>query len=239
LHYTRFAAHKTSNNILQGILVSFSGKSFEMIATDGTRLSLYQNDWSLFACPEPFQFVISSQSLDILEDSLNRIKRILGDFDITFHASGNFVTVHYSDFSYPIQIWNHQIYPNVKALIPSDFPISIEFERRTFIAGIQEYQLSVKGETSIISFEFMNNSALIYHFLPDGEPKHHYLPVKYVGDSFKITFNMSYLLDYLQRCHSHTLALQTRGALYPTLIRGEDFVTYLIMPIDHKIPVSV
>jgi DNA polymerase III sliding clamp (beta) subunit (PCNA family) len=238
LYYTQFATSNNSSPILQGIFISF-GLSLEMAATDGSRLSFYQNYTANTGVSDSFNFIISPDSANKINNALQYAQAKKGDFDVTFHASGDYVTVSYQDESFLVHVLKGN-FPIPGSLIPKEFKHMIGFNRHAMLSAIQECQQLAQDKSKVILLQFENN---IVRMLPNIKSIQEYTPittqVSYRGDTLEIAFNMLFLLDYLKHCQSDMLSLQTSGELQPTLISGEEHVQYLVMPVSIKAPETI
>ena len=215
-----------SHPILTGILISQSGNTLKMVATDSYRLAVAEVTLEALPARE-FEAVISGSFLqDITSLSAS-------DEPITLALSENQIVITYDNATF-INRRIEGVFPNYKQLLSNAYTTKVNLSRSALIDAIRRVsllsnkvspvQLSVDADAGILTL--ISNSQ-------DVGNAQESLVCTIEGESVDIAFNYSFMLDGLSSIQSEDITFNFLGAMKPGVIEVDDKekFTYLIMPV--------
>ncbi len=221
--YTEFAiSNDGTRYILNGIYTCFQDGKLTLVATDGRRLALFENELEF---PESQQICIDLPSRAVAE-----VHRLLSDNgDVMVRITSNQASFDLGDTLVVTKLIDGN-YPNYRQVIPSRYN-----ERITMPA--QELNETVR-RVSLLSAEKANT--VKFHFTPGvmevqssaaniGEAKEE-VPIEYNGNELSITFNADFILAPLKAVGDGEVALDLIDSSSPGVMRVADEFLYVLMP---------
>lgn len=208
--------------VLNGIFLSFHEQKLTLVATDGRRLALVENELEY---PE-------SQDRDIIvpTKAVSELQRQLG--------SGEFVSLKLKDNQVCFELEGKIIvskliegsYPNYKQVIPGQAEEKLEIDRSVLLNTVKRVSLLASDKSNSIKLKFEQGAITLSANSPDiGESKES-LPIEYGGKEFAIAFNPDFLMAPLRNIDEETITLDLIDEMSPGVIRtGQDFL-YVLMP---------
>lgn len=215
-----------SHPVLTGILISQSGASLKMVATDSYRLAVAEVTLDSIP-PREFEAVISGsflQDITALPSSSDPIVLALNE---------NQIVVTYNNATF-INRRIEGVFPNYKQLLSTDFTTKVSLSRTELIDAIRRVsllsnkvspvQISVDSEAGILTL--ISNSQ-------DVGNAQESIVCSVEGESIDIAFNYSFMLDGLSSIQSDEISFNLLGPMKPGIIQssGEEQFLYLIMPV--------
>lgn len=211
-----------SRYVLNGALLSFRDNKLTVVATDGRRLALIE---------EELEFPKASEQDVILPTkAVSELLRILGDEgELTIGIAEN-QAVFTVGTTLLVSKLIEGNYPNYKQVIPAETKERITVEREVFHSAIRRIALVASEKSNSVKLAFTKNNLEITANTPDvGEGKES-LPVNYKGKEFAIAFNPDYVTDPLKALDSDEIHLDFTDELSPGVIRYNKPFLYVIMP---------
>ena len=215
-----------SHPVLTGILVTQSGNSLKMVATDSYRLAVAEVTLDSVP-PREFEAVISGSFLqDIIALPASSDPIILA-------LNENQIVVTYQNATF-INRRIEGTFPNYKQLLSTDFTTKVHLSRTELIDAIRRVsllsnkvspvQISVDADAGILTL--ISNSQ-------DVGNAQESIVCTIEGESIDIAFNFSFMLDGLSSIRSEEISFNLLGAMKPGIIEatGEEQFLYLIMPV--------
>ncbi|MDZ4789117.1 MAG: DNA polymerase III subunit beta [Blastochloris sp.] len=211
-----------SRYVLNGALLSFKEGKLIVVATDGRRLALIEQE---------LEFPKASE-VDIIlpTKAVNELQRILsdsGEVQIAIAENQIGFTVGSTYLCSKLIEGN---YPNYKQVIPSETKERITIERELLLTSVKRVAILSSEKSSSIRLSFSKNTLEISANTPDvGEAKES-LPVSYKGKDFNIAFNPEFLADPLRNLETDEIFFDFTDELSPGVIRYNRPFLYVIMP---------
>jgi DNA polymerase-3 subunit beta len=211
-----------SRYVLNGALLSLKDNKLTIVATDGRRLALVEQE---------IEFPKSSEGDVILPTkAVGELQRILGDEgEVEIAIAENQIAFTIGG-TYLISKLIEGNYPNYKQVIPSETKERVTLERELFLTSIRRVALLSSEKSNSVKLNFGKNEILITANTPEiGEAKES-LAVNYKGKEFSIAFNPEYLGDPLRNLDSEMVHFDFTDELSPGVIRHDKPFLYVIMP---------
>lgn len=208
---------------LKGALLSFKEGKMTVVATDGRRLAL---------CEEEIEFPQSEEKDIVLPSkTIVELQRSLGE-------EGNVeMTVQKTQICFKLEnlkIYSKLIddtYPNYRQVIPKETHEAIEIDRQLLIDALGRASVMTIDEAHSTKFIFESGKLTVTSAANDiGEAKD-VVPIKYAGEKIEIMFNPSYVLDPLKAIDDDMITFNLNDGHSPAVIKCSIPFIYVLMPL--------
>lgn len=211
-----------SRYVLNGALLCFKDNKLTIVATDGRRLALVEQE---------IEFPKGSELDAILPSkAVGELQRILGD-------EGEVqIAVAENQFAFKVgstQLVSKRIegnYPNYKQVIPSDAKERVTVERELLLSAARRVAILSSEKSNSVKLSFSKNNLEITTTTPDVGEARESITVNYKGRDFAIAFNPDYLCDPLRNLDADEIFLDFTDELSPGVIRFSKPFLYVLMP---------
>lgn len=218
--------------ILTGVNFKYEDKKMYCVATDSYRLS--QKIVSLEDEMAPFNIVIPSRSLDELAKILD-----YSEGEVSFYIAPNKVLFVIDNILFQTRLLDG-VYPDTLRIIPTEFPLSIKFNKSELLKSVERVsllspkerdtqyniiKLSVRKDHSI---EITSTNTEI------GDAHEVIIPTDDLeGPPINIAFSSKYLTEALRAFSSNEVVLNFAGEIKPFVIKGDsdENMLHLILPV--------
>src|SRR5271155_1539597 len=211
-----------SRYVLNGVLLSFKENKLSLVATDGRRLALVEQD---------LEFPKGSEVEAILPTkAVQELQRILRDDELlNISFAENQVSFDLGNtFLYSKLIEGN--YPNYKQVVPAEAKVRIELERELFLNAVRRVALLSSEKSNSVKLIFTKNNLDITANTPEvGEAKES-IAISYKGKEFSIAFNPEFLMDPLKNIEADEIFFDFIDELSPGVIKYKRPFLYVIMP---------
>jgi DNA polymerase-3 subunit beta len=224
LQKTAYAASADETRyVLNGVLLSFKADKLIVVATDGRRLALVEQELEF---PEE-----SEVDLIIPSKTVAELSRTLQDEgELKIRASENQVAFEFGNMLIISKLIEGS-YPNFRQVIPSQSEERIAVEREGLLTAVKRVALMSSDQSSSVKLTFGKNRLEITTETPDVGEARESLPVKYDGKEISVAFNPEYMIDPLRNLHSDEVYMELTDELSPGVIKSDVPFLYVIMPI--------
>jgi DNA polymerase III subunit beta len=223
LRKTAYAASTDETRyVLNGVLLSFRDGKLTMVATDGRRLALVENEVEIAEDAEA-DMILPSKAVNELSHALQDagdLKISVQDNQIVFEFSEVLVASKLIDGTYP----------NFRQVIPSQCDERVSVERELLLMALRRVSLIAADKSSATRFSFGNNQLEITANTPDIGEARETLPIKYTGKEITVAFNPEYVMDPLKNLSNDEIAFEMTDELSPGLIKCDIPFLYVLMP---------
>lgn len=208
--------------VLNGIYTSFREGKLTLVATDGRRLAMVENDLDFPASHETDVIVPTK--------AVQELQRLLGD-------SGE-VLIRLSDSQISFSIGDHLLiskliegnYPNYRQVIPGDSTERVELPRESVFDTVRRVSLLSSDKSNSVKLVFGANTVEVTANSPDVGEARETMEVQYTGKPMQIAFNPEFLMAPLRNLESETVYLDLIDEMSPGVIRIDGSFLYVIMP---------
>jgi DNA polymerase-3 subunit beta len=208
--------------VLHGILFSFKEGKLTVVATDGRRLALCEQEVD-FPAEHAIDMVVPAKAVNELMrnlDSEGQCRMVAAGNQVVFELEGLRLISKLIDGTFP----------NYQQVIPAQCEERITLERETLLQAVRRVSLVTSEQSNSIRLHFGENEVEVLSSTPDvGEAKER-VPVKYSGPEMTIAYNPEFLLAPLRVLDSDEVYLELTDELSPGVLKSDISFLYVIMP---------
>jgi len=224
LRKTAYAASQDdTRRTLKGVLMSFKDEKLTMVATDGRRLALVENELEFPKAAEK-DIVLPSKAVAELQRSLSAE----GEVSIMVKKSQICFTTG------SVQIYSKLMddtYPNYRQVIPKECSEQILIDRQLLLNALDRASVMTMDEAHSTKLIFEGNKLTVTSAVSDiGEAKDE-VPIKYAGDKIEIMFNPTYVMDPLKAIDDDEVTIGLNNGHSPAVIKCTIPFLYVLMPL--------
>ena len=225
LSSTSFAiSYDETRYILNGVLISVTGKKIRFVATDGRRLAFIEKDFPNKNVKN-FEMIVPVKAIQELLKILNwdGVVQIIPTQNQAVFNFGETVLVSRL-------IEGH--FPNYEQVIPKNESTMTTTNREELLQAIKRTSLLTSPESPAVKMDFVKGKILISSRSPNlGEAKEE-LNAEVKGNEVAIGFNPHYLIDVLKNLDIENVAFSLTDPDKPGLLKGKDGYLYVVMPMQ-------
>lgn len=228
LKKTAFAASSDeSRYVLNGIYINLKDHKMIMVATDGRRLALVDEDVDVSEKSQG-EFITPSKAVN----ELNRLLQEKGEVDIRYSDNQASFTLR-NDNNMSVLIVTKLIegnYPNYRQVIPSETKERVALAREDFLHALRRAEIMTSEKANSVKLSFGKNKLEITANSPEvGEAKET-LGINYKGPEIAIAFNPKYLIDPLNALTNDEVFVELIDELSPGVLKINGPFLYVVMP---------
>jgi DNA polymerase-3 subunit beta len=224
LQKTAYAASTDeSRAILNGSLLSFRDNKLTVVATDGRRLALVEQEVDI---PEEAELDIVVPTKTVTE----LIKTLDDEGEAVIKTSATQVAFEFGSI-FIISKLIEGTYPNYRQVIPAQCEERIAIDRETLHDAIRRVSLMLDDQASSVKLSISENRIELMTSSPEIGEARESVPVKYTGKDIAIAFNPGFLMAPLKHLESDEVFLELSDELSPGVIKSNVPFLYVIMPI--------
>lgn len=224
LRKTAYAASQDdTRRTLKGVLMSFKDEKLTMVATDGRRLAMVEQEVEFPKNAEK-DIVLPAKAVQELQRSL------AGEGNVTIRLQPFKVCFDFGE----IKVFSKVIddtYPNYKQVIPSESKEKIAVDRQLLLNAIDRASVMTMDEAHSTRLTFSANMLTVSSAASEvGEAKDE-VPIKYAGETIEIIFNPAYVMDPLKAIDDDEIFIHLNNGHTPAIIRCSIPFLYVLMPL--------
>ena len=222
----RSASRDETRPHLTGVLVTASGASLRMVATDSYRLSVKETKLA-----EPLGGELEANVPARTLQELSRIAAAAGAESIAISALDSQVVFTVADVVLSSRLVDGR-FPNYQQLLPESYEHELRVDRNELLEVVRRVGLLAQ-KNAPLRLAFSEGQLEVSAQTPDIGEASESLPVPFHGEPLTIGFNPDFFRDGLDAAESDELVLKLISPLRPGLIQSGDdggFI-YLVMPI--------
>ena len=223
LQETSYAASNDETRVvLNGVLIAFKDEKIVVVATDGRRLALVEQELE-FPQESEGSFIIPSKTVNELLKTLSDTGELviqLLDTQVAFEFDNMLI----------ISKLIEGAYPNYRQVIPSGCEIRIPVEREGLLTAVKRVALIAKEQQCTVRLAFESNLLEITTEAQDIGSAREAIPVKYDGVRIEVAFNPDFLMEPLKNLKSDEIYMELTDDMSPGVIKSNVPFIYVIMP---------
>jgi len=228
LRKTSFAiSTDESRYVLNGIFLSLKEHKLTMVATDGRRLALVDEEVDVSEKSQG-EFIIPAKAVN----ELNRLLQEKGDVEIRY--TDNQAAFELKDEKgFSILIITKLIegsYPNYRQVIPAEAKERVALSREEFMHALRRAEIMTSEKQNSVKLSFSKNSLSITANSPDVGEAQESLAINYKGKDMAIAFNPGYVIDPLNALPNDEIFLELIDELSPGVLKINGPFLYVVMP---------
>ncbi|HEU6447532.1 MAG TPA: DNA polymerase III subunit beta [Verrucomicrobiae bacterium] len=216
-----------SRYVLNGIFVSLKENKMTLVATDGRRLALVDEEVDI-AEKSSGEFIVPAKAVN----ELNRLLADKGEVEIKYGENqASFSLKGESGFSaLLITKLIEGNYPNYKQVIPAETKERIPLVREEFLQALRRAEIMTSEKANSVKLSFGKNTLAITANSPEVGEARESLAVNYKGKELAIAFNPRYLIDPLAALTEDEVFLELIDELSPGVLKINGPFLYVVMP---------
>jgi DNA polymerase-3 subunit beta len=216
-----------SRYVLNGIYLSLKDNKLTMVATDGRRLALVDEDMDVVEESQG-EFIIPAKTVN----ELNRLLQDKGEVELRY--AGNLASFTLRDEKGgTILIATKLIegnYPNYRQVIPAETKERVALGREEFLHALRRAEIMTTEKANSVKLNFGKNKLEITANSPEvGEAKET-LAINYKGKEMAIAFNPKYVIDPLNALPNDEVFIELIDELSPGVLKINGPFLYVVMP---------
>ena len=228
LKKTAFAVSTDESRfVLNGIFFSLKEHKLTMVATDGRRLALVDEEVDVAAGSQG-EFIVPAKAVN----ELNRLMTDKGTVEIRF-SDNQAEFVLKEDQGAQLVIITKLIdgnYPNYRQVIPGEAKERVTLPREEFLHALRRAEIMTSEKQNSVKLNFTKNNLSITANSPDIGEARESLAVNYKGKDMAIAFNPAYVIEPLTALTTDEVFLDLIDELSPGVLKINGPFLYVVMP---------
>jgi len=208
--------------VLNGILLSIKDDKLVIVATDGRRLALVEQDIDIPKGTVGELLVPSKTVMEVLHllKDKGTVAVSFTENQISFEMDGTQLVSKLVE----------GVYPNYRQVIPRETKERISLERETFHQAVRRASLLVSDKNHAVKLHFTKNNLSISANSPDIGESRESLAINYKGPDIAIGFNPDFLTAPLRNLENDEIFFELTDELSPGVMKIKAPFLYVIMP---------
>jgi DNA polymerase-3 subunit beta len=228
LRKTSFAiSTDESRYVLNGIYMTLKEHKLTMVATDGRRLALVDEEVDV-ADKSQGEFIVPAKAVN----ELNRLLQEKGEVEIRYTDNQAAFSLK-DEKGFSILIVTKLIegsYPNYRQVIPGETKERVPLAREEFMHALRRAEIMTSEKQNSVKLSFTKNNLAITANSPDVGEARETLAINYKGKEMAIAFNPSYVIDPLNALNTDEVFLELIDELSPGVLKINGPFLYVVMP---------
>lgn len=213
--------------VLNGILMSLKEQKITLVATDGRRLALVDED--IDVPPESQgEFIIPTKAVN----ELNRLLQMQGEVEIQY--SDNQASFSLKDEKgLPILIISKLVegnYPNYRQVIPGESRERITLIREELLQALRRAEVMTSEKSNSVRLQFTKNNLALTANTPEVGEARETIAINFKGKEMAVAFNPGYLMDPLKALDTDEVFFELTDELSPGVLKINGPFLYVLMP---------
>jgi len=216
-----------SRYVLNGIFISLKDHKMTMVATDGRRLALVDEEVDV-AEKSSGEFIVPAKAVS----ELNRLLQDTGDVEIKFGDNQASFALK-DDKGFSVLVITKLIegnYPNYRQVIPAEVKERVPLGREEFLQALRRAEIMTSEKANSVKLTFGKNNLAITANTPEVGEARETLAVNYKGKEIAIAFNPRYLIDPLNALTEDEVFFELIDELSPGVLKINGPFLYVVMP---------
>lgn len=228
LRKTSFAiSTDESRYVLNGIFISLKEHKMTMVATDGRRLALVDEDVDIPANSQG-EFIVPTKAVN----ELNRLLTDKGEVEMKLSENQMALTLN-DDKGFSVLLLSKLVegnYPNYRQVIPNETKERIALPREELLSAVKRAQIMTSDKANSIKMALSLNNLAITANSPDVGEARESMAINYKGKEMAIAFNPAYLVEPLSALTEDEVFLELIDELSPGVFKINGPFLYVVMP---------
>jgi DNA polymerase-3 subunit beta len=216
-----------SRYVLNGIFFSLKDNKMTLVATDGRRLALADEEVDISE-KSSGEFIVPAKAVN----ELNRLLQEKGDVEIKFGENQASFALK-DDKGFSVLLITKLIegnYPNYKQVIPGETKERIALAREELLQALRRAEIMTSEKANSVKLTFGKNNLAITANSPEVGEARESIAVNYKGKEMAIAFNPKYLIDPLNALPNDEVFIELIDELSPGVLKINGPFLYVVMP---------
>src|SRR6185295_4239873 len=202
--------------VLNGIFFSLKDHKMTMVATDGRRLALVDEEVDVSEKTHG-EFIIPAKAVN----ELNRLLQEKGEVEMKYSENQAAFTLK-DEKGFTVLLITKLIegnYPNYRQVIPSETKERVTLPRDEFLHALRRAEIMTSEKANSVKLTFGKNNLAITANAPEvGEAKES-IAINYKGKEIAVAFNPKYLIDPLNALPNDEVFIELIDELSPGVLK--------------------
>ncbi len=216
-----------SRYVLNGIYISLKDHKMTMVATDGRRLALVDEEVEIGE-KSSGEFIVPAKAVN----ELNRLLQEKGEVEIKYGENQASFALK-DDKGFSVLVITKLIegnYPNYKQVIPTEMKERIPLVREEFLQALRRAEIMTSEKANSVKLAFGKNNLAVTANTPEIGEARESLAVNYKGKEMAIAFNPRYLIEALAALTEDEVYFELIDELSPGVLKINGPFLYVVMP---------
>lgn len=216
-----------SRYVLNGIFISLKDHKMTMVATDGRRLALVDEEVDISETSQG-EFIVPAKAVN----ELNRLLQEKGELEILYSENQASFTLKDEKGSAVLIITKliEGNYPNYRQVIPSEVKERVSLIREEFLHALRRAEIMTSEKSNSVKLSFGKNNLAITANSPEVGEARESLAINYKGKEMAIAFNPKYMIDPLNALTNDEVFIELIDELSPGVLKIQGPFLYVVMP---------
>ena len=216
-----------SRYVLNGIFISLKDHKMTMVATDGRRLALVDEEVDVSEKSQG-EFIIPAKAVN----ELNRLLQDKGEVTIRYTDNQAEFTLKDEKGSAVIIVTKliEGNYPNYRQVIPGETKERVSLPREEFLHALKRAEIMTSEKANSVKLTFGKNNLAITANCPEVGEARESIAVNYKGKEMAIAFNPKYMIDPLNALPNDEVFIELIDELSPGVLKINGPFLYVVMP---------
>ncbi len=216
-----------SRYVLNGIFISLKDHKMTMVATDGRRLAMVDEEVDVSEKSQG-EFIAPAKAVN----ELNRLLQEKGDVEVRYTDNQASFTLK-DEKNGSVLIITKLIegnYPNYKQVIPNEVKERISLGREEFLHALRRAEIMTSDKSNSVKMTFGKNNLAITANSPEVGEARESIAINYKGKEMAIAFNPKYMIDPLNALANDEVFIELIDELSPGVLKINGPFLYVVMP---------
>jgi DNA polymerase-3 subunit beta len=216
-----------SRYVLNGIFISLKDHKMTMVATDGRRLALVDEEVDVSEKSQG-EFIVPAKAVN----ELNRLLVDKGEVEIRYTDNQASFTLK-DDKGSSVLIITKLIegnYPNYRQVIPNEVKERVALAREEFLHALRRAEIMTSEKSNSVKLAFGKNNLAITANSPEVGEARESIAINYKGKEMAIAFNPKYMIDPLNALTNDEVFIELIDELSPGVLKINGPFLYVVMP---------
>ena len=211
--------------VLNGIFISLKEDKVIMVATDGRRLALAEEE---IGSEVQGEFIVPTKAVN----ELTRLLQGTGTAEIKLSENQAAFTLT-DEKGFTVLLITKLVegnYPNYRQVIPTETKERVALAREELLQALRRAEFMTSDKANSVKLAFTKNNLTITANTPEVGEGRESIAINYKGKDIAIAFNPTYMMDPLKALDTDEVFLELTDELSPGLIKVNGPFLYVLMP---------
>jgi len=228
LRRTSFAVSTDENRyVLNGLYLSFKENKLTMVATDGRRLALAEEEVELPG-ESPMELIVPTKAIQELSRQLGEEGNV--EIQITENQVSFGLEEKQGTGSLIVSKLVEGAYPNYKQVIPAESKYRVTLDKEELFHALRRAEIMTSEKANSVKLTFSENNLTFTANSPEVGESRETMAIKYGGEETSIAFNPEFFIDPLKALDEEEVHFEFTDQLSPGVVKVNHPFLYVIMP---------
>lgn len=216
-----------SRYVLNGVFMSFAPDKLTMVATDGRRLSMAEEELGGEGGAKG-EIIVPTKAVN----ELNRLLQGSGEVELRFTENQAMFQLK-SDGGPSVTLISKLVegnYPNYRQVIPTETKERVPLSREELLSALRRAEIMTNDKSNSVKLTFSKNNLAITANTPEVGEGREAIAINYKGPDIAIAFNPGYLMEPLKVLEDDEVYMELNDELSPGVLRINGPFLYVLMP---------